>query len=209
MKKLLYVISMLAIFGLVSTTYAAYNGAGAQTGQQAQQQDKIQDPTTHVSSSPLPSGNQVKNQNQVATQNQGEESQLQVATQEMEQLMDLNGTNQNLGSQVKTIAQEQVQAQKQIESQLNKLESKSNLMKKLFGPDYGAIKNLKQQMEQNRLRIQLLTELQNQVINQADEIQLEEAIQALIDQNISLEEQLQTEEQIGSIFGWLIKLFYN
>jgi len=82
-------------------------------------------------------------------------------------------------------------------------------MKKLFGPDYGAIKNLKQQMEQNRLRIQLLTELQNQVINQADEIQLEEAIQALIDQNISLEEQLQTEEQIGSIFGWLIKLFYN
>lgn len=200
---------MLAIFGLVSNTYAAYNGAGAQTGGQVQQQDKIQDPTTHASSSPLPSGNQVKNQNQVVTQNQGEESQLQVATQEMEQLMDLNGTNQNLGNQVKTIAEEQVQAQIEIESQLNKLESKSNLMKKLFGPDYGAIKNLKQQMEQNRLRIQLLTELQNQVTNQADETQLEEAIQALIDQNTNLEEQLQTEEQIGSIFGWLIKLFYN
>jgi hypothetical protein len=180
------------------------------SAQGTQQQNKIQDPTTHASGSPSLTGNQVQNQNQVKTQNQGEETQLQVATQEMEQLMDnMGGTNQNLGNQVKTIAQEQVRAQSQIQTELNKLESKPNFMKKLFGTDYGAIKNLKLQMEQNRLRIQLLAELQNQVTNQADETQLEEAIQALTEQNTSLEEQIQTEENTGSLFGWLIKLFYK
>jgi hypothetical protein len=209
MKKLLYLIPVLLMFVLSTSVYGANNDAGTQAGQQVQQQDKIQDPTTHASVSPSSTGNQVQNDNQIMTQNQGEENQLQVATQEMEQLMDLTVTNQALGNQVKNIAQEQVQAQTQIQTELDKLESKSNLMKKLFGTDYGAIKNLKLQMEQNRLRIQQLTELQNQITNQSDETQLEEAIQALTEQNTSLEEQIQTEENIGSLFGWLVKLFYR
>lgn len=208
MKKILYVIPVLVIFGLVTNAYAANNGAGAQTGQQVQQQDRIQDITTHTGS-PLPTGNQVKNQNKVTTQNQGEETQLQVATSEMEQLMDMDMSNKKLETQVQTIAKEQTQAQTEIQSQLNKLESKSGIAKKLFGPDYGSIKNLRQQMEQNRLRIQLLTELQNQVTNQADGSQIQEAVQALTEQNTSLEEQIEAEESIGSLFGWLIKLFYR
>jgi len=208
MKKLLYVIPVLVIFGLVTNAYAANNGAGAQTGQQVQQQDRIQDPANNTGS-PLPSGNQVQNQNQVTTQNQGEETQLQVATQQMQQLMDMEGFNQDLVNQIRTIAQEQVQAQTQIQAELNKLESKSGFMKKLFGTDYGAINNLKQQLEQNRLRIKLLTELQNQVTNQADETQLQEAVLALTEQNTSLEEQIEAEESIGSLLGWLVKLFYK
>jgi Cu/Ag efflux pump CusA len=125
----------------------------------------------------------------------------------MEQLMDMEGLNEEVGNQVRNIAQQQVQTQTQIQTQLNKLESKSGLMKKLFGPDYKAIKNLKQQMEQNQLRVQQLEQLQTQVVNQADEIQLEEAVQALVEQNTALEEQIQAEEQVGSLFGWLIKLF--
>ncbi|HLD92436.1 MAG TPA: hypothetical protein VI795_03520 [Patescibacteria group bacterium] len=208
MKKLLYVIPVFVVFGLVTNAYAANNGAGAQTGQQVQQQDRIQDPANNTGS-PLPSGNQVQNQNQVTTQNQGEETQLQVATQQMQQLMDMEGFNQDLVNQIRTIAQEQVQAQTQIQAELNKLESKSGFMKKLFGTDYGAINNLKQQLEQNRLRIKLLTELQNQVTNQADETQLQEAVLALTEQNTSLEEQIEAEESIGSLLGWLVKLFYK
>jgi hypothetical protein len=195
-------------FVLVSSSTYAANNTSAQSGQQVQQQGGTQGSGTYYGS-PSPMGNQVQNQNEVSTQNQGEETQLQVTTQEMEQLMEEMGETQNLGSQVKILAQEQVQAQTQIQTQLDKLESKTNLMKKIFGPDYGAIKNLKQLMEQNRLRIQQLTELQNQVTNQADENQLEEAIQALIDQNTSLEDQVNAEERIGSIFGWFVRLFYN
>ena len=121
--------------------------------------------------------------------------------------MDMKGLSEEVGNQVRTIAQEQVQTQTQTQTQLNKMESRSGLMKKLFGPDYKAIKNLKQQVEQNKLRIQQLAPLQNQVTNQADETQLQEAIQALVEQNTALEEQIQAEEQVGSIFGWLIKFF--
>jgi len=204
MKKILS-ISILAISLLVlPTVVLAQQKQQGQTGGQGNVQEVVtEDEETVV----VPQGNQVQNQNQVKTQNQGEETQLQVATQHMEQLMDMEGLGEEVGNKVKTIAQEQVQTQTQIQTQLNKLESKSGLMKKIFGPDYGAIKNLKLQREQNQLRIQQLEQLQTQVVNQADEIQLEEAVQALVEQNTVLEEQIQAEEQVGSIFGWLIRLF--
>lgn len=197
MKKLIS-ISIIALALLLVPSFAFAQGI--------QQQKRVQDPTTHESGTPTPQGNQVANQNQVQIQNQREETQLQVVTSHMEQLMDMGGVTEAVGNQVKTIAQEQVQAQTQIQTQLNKLESKSGLIKKLFGPDYNAIKNLKQQVEQNRLRIQQLTQLKNEVTNQADETQLQEAIQALVEQNTALEEQIQTEEQIKSLFGWLARL---
>lgn len=211
MKKIIIISTLTFTFLVLPTIVLAQGsqqGQQGQLGQGVQQQDKIQDPTTHEDTNVVsPQGNQVQNKNQVSTQNQGEESQLQVATQHMEQLMDMEGVSAEIGQKIQTLAQEQVQAQTQIQSQLNKLESKSGLMKKLFGPDYGAIKNLKQQMEQNQLRIQQLTQIQNEVANQSDEAQLQEAVQALVEQNTALEEQIQAEEQVGSLFGWLIKLF--
>lgn len=178
------------------------------SAQGVQQQNKVQDPTTHVSATVTPKGDQIQNENQIQTQNQGEETQLMVATQQMQKLMDMEGLTGEVGTKIRTLAQEQVQAQTQIQTQLNKLESKSNFMKKLFGPDFGAIKNLNQQVEQNRLRIQELQQLQNQVTNQADKTKLQEAIQTLLNQNTSLQEQVRAEEKVGSIFGWLVKLFY-
>ncbi|MBU0999999.1 hypothetical protein KKE78_01200 [Patescibacteria group bacterium] len=204
MKKILS-ISILVISLLVLPTIVS---AQQQQQGQTKNQDNVQEVVTEDEETVIvPQGNQVQNQNQVKTQNQGEETQLQVTTQHMEQLMDMQGASEEVGNKVRTIAQEQVQTQTQIQTQLNKLKSKSGLMKKLFGPDYGAIKNLKQQKEQNQLRIQQLEQLQTQVINQADQTQLEEAVQALVDQNTTLQDQIETEEQAGSLFGWLIKLF--
>lgn len=211
MKKIITISALsIALLVLPTVVLAQGNQQGQQNqqGQGIQQQDRTQDPTTHENETEIsPQGNQVQSKIRVSTQNQEEETQLQVATQHMEQLMDMEGSAEAVGNQARTIAQEQMQAQAQIQTHLNKLESKSGLMKKLFGPDYGVIKNLRQQMEQNRLRIQQLIQLQNQVINQADETQLQEAIQVLVEQNTALEEQIQAEEQIKSLFGWLVKLF--
>ena len=55
-------------------------------------------------------------------------------------------------------------------------------------------------MEQNKLRIQQLQQLANQVQNQADQTQIQEAIQVLTEQNTALQEQIQAEENIGSLF---------
>lgn len=212
MKKILLILPLLLAFGLVLPAIAANNnGAGAQTG------------------------NAVQNRNQVTTQNQGEETQLQVNTQEQESLGSDEGeglqnrnqaaiqnmsevaeqvqmmlqirTTGGIGEQIRQVAQEQNQAQTQIQEQLNKLESKGKLARLLTGTDYGAVKNLKQQIEQNQLRIELLTQLQNELSNQGDITMIQETIQALIKENISLQETITAEEQTKSMFGWMFKLF--
>lgn len=230
MKKLMFILPVFLAFGLILPVFAAKNNeAGAQntnTGQQVQQQPKA---------SPSPTGNQVQNQNQVKTQNQGEDSQLQVNTQEQENLGEgqgegLQNRNQNavqnmstvaqkvqellqirttggIGEQVRQVAREQNQAQTQIQEQLNKLESKGKLARLLTGTDDGAVKNLKQQLVQNQLRIKQLEQLQNQLSNQGDITMVQETIQALIQENTSLQDRITAEEQTRSLFGWLFRLF--
>ncbi|MGI6278586.1 MAG: hypothetical protein ACOYJ8_02145 [Patescibacteria group bacterium] len=227
MKKIILIsVTMIALL-IVPTMVLAQLG---QQGQGSQQQDRVQDPATHEEVIVAPEGNQV--QNQVKTQNAGEDSQLNVNTQEnlqadedsqgrsdiarqnmssvaqkVEELLENEGAQGGIGQQVKTIAQQQKQAQGEIGNQLEKLESRQGLMKRLFGADQKAIKNLKQQIEQNQQRIRELQELQNQVINQAEEAQVQELVQALVSQNTALEEQVQTEEKITGVLGWLLKLF--
>lgn len=132
---------------------------------------------------------------------------MSVVAETVEELLTTREDQAGIGQQVRVVAQEQVQAQNQIETQLNKMESRSGLSKKLFGPDYGAINNLKMQMEQNQLRIQQLEALKVEVSNEADETQLETAIVALVDQNTALSDQIMMEEETSSLFGWLFRLF--
>lgn len=151
-------------------------------------------------------GNQIQNQLEVQTKNQGEDSQLQVATQHMEMLMAIEGLSQEKGQELKQIAQAQTQAQNQIQQQLNKLESRQTWVRAILGPDYGAIKNLKKQAEQNQLRIKQLTQLKNQLSNQTEQDQIQLAVQALIEQNTALQEKILTEENVSSLLGWFFKL---
>jgi len=217
MKKLLYILPLFLVFGLVFPTLAANNNGLGQQNADASQQAQVQ--------------------NQVQTQNQGEEQQVQVQNQEQENLGDgqedgLQNRNQNaiqnmsevakqvqqllqirttggIGEQVRQIAQEQNQAQIQIQEQLNKLESKNGLARFFSGTDYGAVKNLRAQLVQNQARIKQLEQLQNQLSNQEDITMVQATVQALIQENTSLQERITTEEQTRSIFGWLFKLFAN
>jgi len=210
MNKLIILIITIAILSFNFIVYAAKNEINQGTG------------------------NQVQNQNEVQTQNQGEDSQIQTNTQEqelqvtsksaaprsetakenmsvvsqkVEELLTTQAEKGGIGEQVRQIAQEQNQAQAQIQEQLNKLETKGKLARLLTGTDYNAVKNLKAQLVQNQLRIQQLEQLQNQLFNQGDITMVQETIQALIQQNTSLQEKITAEEQIKSMFGWLFKLF--
>lgn len=72
----------------------------------------------------------------------GESNQLKVATSEMEQLISEMPENTQVGAQIRTIARGRFKL-KEIQNQLSKMSSKPDALKKLFGPDFGAIKNLK------------------------------------------------------------------
>lgn len=233
MRNIFIFIVVVTVFYLSSTIVAAKNESNNQGFQQGQGTTVNQG--SQITSSPSVQ-NETQNQNQVQTQNQGEEQQLQVQTQEQEQTGNQGqnkgsqNKNQNaldhmsdvankvqelqqireeggLGEQVRQVAQEQNQAQSQIKDNLNKLNSRGQLIKLLMGTDYEVIKNLKTQLEQNQLRITTLEQIQTQLTNQEDITMVQATIQTLKQQNISLQEKVNSEEKTKSMFGWLFKFF--
>lgn len=112
-----------------------------------------------------------------------------------------------IGEQVREIAQQQNQSQEQIQQNLDEVESRPGWFKKLFGADKKTIKNLNDQIGQNQLRLEQLTEIQTQLSNQSDQQTVQLAVETLTDQNTALQQVLGEEEQTKGIFSWLTSLF--
>ena len=177
----------------------------------------------------------IRNQNQEQTQNSAEYDQLVVQTAEQEEAfvgikstaMRSENARENMsevavgveeiladrtlkggiGDQVRLIAQEQKQSQDQVQEQIKKVEGRKTLLKSFIGPDFKALNNIEKHIEQNRLRIEALLELKNQLVNSGDIEMVQETINALIGQNISLQELVEGENSEGSLLGWLMRLF--
>jgi hypothetical protein len=205
MRKISIFIAFVALLAASSIVYADKNETAGETSGQ-----------TNITASPV--GNSVGNQNQIQTQNEGEDSMLQTNTaekenlgslvsQKVQDLLDDETLDRGIGQQVKQYIQEQKQIQDQVKLNLTKVASRSGLLKSIIGPDYKALKNANMQLEQNRLRIKNLEELKTQLTNAGDITMVEETIQALVDQNTALQDQINLEENQSSLLGWLIKLF--
>ncbi len=203
-------ISVLIIAGLLSTTSVAF--AKNETAGEGPQNT----PKSVISASP--SGNTVENKNEVQTKNQGEETMLQVNTaekenlgtlvsQKVEELLNDETLEKGIGQQVKQFVQEQKQTQDKIQEHLNLAENRNNLLKSFIGPDYKSLQNAKAQLEQNQLRIKNLEELKLQLTNESDITMVTETIQAIVNQNTALQDQIEMEESSSSLLGWLFKLF--
>lgn len=186
MKKAGTILSVVTLFILAQVV-------SAQSSQQAQQQNLVQDAATYPAtvSSQV---NQLRAKNQSQVQNQGAGVQLQISTKEQTELNQAIGeglqnrnqsalqnmsevarqvqqmlqvrTEGGIGEQVRKIAQEQNQAQTQIQNKLNQLDSKGKFARFLTGTDYGAVKNLKAQMVQNQAGIKQLEQLQVRLTDQ-------------------------------------------
>jgi hypothetical protein len=115
--------------------------------------------------------------------------------EKVKELLDIDNMQGGIGQRVKEIATQQQQAQEAAKEQLNKIEARQGLMKKIFGADFGALQNLKQQLEQNEIRVNELQNLEEQIVDQTSQSQVQEAIQVLENQNQVLEKHIQLEEQ--------------
>lgn len=213
----LAVFSILLVLILLPTTiFAQGQGNRVQNQNQIQTQNQGEDQQLQVATQEQESlqedgdeesENQVQGQpKKVSPRSETAREHMTGVAQKVEELLTTQGAKVGIGQEISAVAREQQQAQKQIKEELDNLEARPGWVKRLFGPNYRAIKNLRKQIEQNRLRIQRLTQLQSQITNQADRTQLQEAIQVLTKQNTVLEEQIQAEERISSLFGWLFKL---
>lgn len=143
----------------------------------------------------------------IAPRSETARERMSVVAQAVEELLTTQGAKGGIGEQISQVAREQKLAQQEIEEGVENLETRPDWLEKIIGPDYRAVGSLRQQIEQNRMRIQQLEQLQNQLINQADQNQVQEAIQAMVGQNTALEEHVGAKEKVGSVFGWLFRLF--
>lgn len=132
---------------------------------------------------------------------------MSYVAQKVEELLTTQGAKGGIGEQVRTFAQQQHQIQQQVREQFAEMEQRRGWVKRLFGPNFKAVKSLERLLNQNQLRIAKLEELQNQVTDEALQAKIQETIQALTQQNTALQGMVQTEEKIGSLFGWLLKFF--
>lgn len=123
----------------------------------------------------------------------------------VEEILTTRTLKGGIGDQVRLIAQEQKESQDQTLQHVEDVNKRGGLWKKIIGPDYKALNNLEKQVIKNELRIKQLTELMNKLTNQADKTMVQETINALIQQNVSLQEVIVSENKVGSLFGWLAK----
>jgi len=223
---LLIAIPTLAKGQTETQSQPANNDSNSATGSQAgnnQGTAVVISPTQKTTVSPT--GNQIKNTNEAQTKNQGEESKLNVKTQEKEQLsysvdesisnvsdqvhqlIETVGAKGGIGQQVKEIAQNQTKLQDEIKNTFNQLNSRSALSKFFFGSDKKNIQTMTQQIEQNRLLIQQIEDLKLQTKNSEELKQLQETINLMISQNTSLQGKIDQENKSKGIFNWFINLF--
>lgn len=178
-------------------------------------------------------GSQTQTQNQ--TQNQGEETQLQIQErtetelQKSKPLYSPEGStsrtrteamgdvvenmvrlsfqleNEDLGQQIRTVTQQQLQSLDRTNQALDKTEGRSAIAKFFIGANYNQLKIAKQEMEQNRLRIQELNRIRAQISNESDETELKNQIQILEEQNTALSNQINDILSGFSLLGWFFK----
>lgn len=172
-----------------------------------------------------PTGNQVKNENQIQTKNQGEAQQLSVQTQESEQLnqkIDQNltkvsdqvqelintlGAKGGIGQQVKEIAQNQDKRQNEIKNDFENLNSRSALTRFFIGTDKKIVLSLQQKVADNESALQQLEQLKSKTKNRADLEQLQATIELMSEQNLTLKNKINLENKSKGMFGWLLGLF--
>ncbi|MDD3774058.1 MAG: hypothetical protein PHW50_02140, partial [Patescibacteria group bacterium] len=116
--------------------------------------------------------------------------------------------NSDTGTQIRAIAKAQGEAENKANQAID--DSKRSAVGQLFlGPKYQQLREAKQVMEQNRVRVQELQKIMAQISNQADKTQLQTQINTLEIQNIALENQLESETNKFSFLGWLFSLIYQ
>ena len=127
--------------------------------------------------------------------------------QQIQELLGTQSAAGGIGDQVRQWAKTQQQSELKIQEHLAKIESKTGLARSLFGPNYGSLNALKQEVNQNRVRVQQLEKLKLELTNEGDITNVQEMIALLNQENTALQEKISLEEVDGGVFGWLAKLF--
>ena len=132
---------------------------------------------------------------------------MSIVAKTVEEILTTQGAKGGIGKQVSEVVKAQQQSQEETEEQLNELEKRPGWLKKLIGPNYKAINNLNRQIERNQERVEMLEQLKTQATTQTDQDQISDVVQAVTNQNNTLQEYVNSEGQTVSLLGWVFKSF--
>ena len=226
MKKVTLGVFCLALLTLLTAPLFAKNQSGTQAAPspvQTKNQTQLQQTTV------TPTGQTVKNQNQVQTRNAGEEEQLRITLQEEEGstppgqlrsaerksevakavqlLLSAADRSGGIGPQIREIARAQNEGQTKAEANLLQARRENKVAQLILGSNYQNLKEAKKELTQIEARVRKLQQIQTKLTNQGAQQQIQEAIQTLEVQKTALQEALRQEENSFSLFGWLLRFF--
>ncbi len=132
---------------------------------------------------------------------------MSIVSLKVEELLANRTAQGGIGEQVRVIARQQQLAQQDIEDEIEAVDDRSGLVKRLIGPKFKALKNVEDQIQANKERINLLQALEDQLTDEAEIAEVHAVIEALTDQNAILQDRVSEEKNTRSLLGWLIKRF--
>ena len=122
-------------------------------------------------------------------------------------LTDLAGKDQNIGEDVRVVAQEQESSNERATKAIEVVEARGGFKTFLIGTDYKNIGALRSEVVTTQNSINRLTKAKERATDDSVKADLDAQIKALEETNMSALNFIKTNESKFSIFGWLVKLF--
>lgn len=138
--------------------------------------------------------------------NKATEEHMNEVAKHVKILSETKDDKNGIGQEVQEIAGAQDASQIRIAEKLAKMHSKSIWLKKIVGYDHEAVSSIQEEMAEIRLRIQEIYAIQEQTKDKLAMSQLEDAANALIEQNAALDDSLQEEMHNVGVWGWFENL---
>lgn len=214
-KSLLTILAIISLLALSAVTVTAQSERGQGNSRNQNLSDNLSPTPTETEDEDNDQDNEDTAENEgnrtgqpKATASRSEKAieHMSAVAKFVEQLLTNPERKGGIGEQVREVAKAQNQAQEEIREQISLIEARRGWLEKLIGPDQEAVKNVRQELLKNSVRIRQLENLQGKITNQQDLALIEDTIQALKTQNATLQEEVLATEKKGSLFGWLLRL---
>ena len=152
-------------------------------------------------------GNQTQGQVQAKSGQVNAEQYRSNVANSVQALLQVADREGGIGTQVRTIAQQQNQSASTTIQAMEKVQTRNKIKTFFIGSDYKNLGSLRSEMVQTRNRLEQLNSLMENVQNEGDKTELQNQVQTLEQEQTKIENFIKAQEGKFSLFGWFARLF--
>lgn len=117
--------------------------------------------------------------------------------------------DQALGDKLYGLAKKQSESEDLMNKSFDTVDKRWAITEFILGPNYKELKKVKQEMEENRVRIGEMNQVLAEIQNEGDRIELQIQLDILEEQQTKLQDNLDEAEGGLSLLGWFFKMIYG